>query len=150
MGRITRRLAKLAPLLIGVALLVSMLIVFNLDNATLHKELTTLYLLPQPEKLTELYFDANAGLPKSATEKQTIRFAFIVHNLETIDYQYVYDVIVKSPGTSQTVDSGKILVKNGQYYSKTEQFSLKKASPDQEVVVELINKKLSIDFWIGK
>jgi hypothetical protein len=144
-----QQLVKLAPLLIGMMLLVGMLIFFNSDNAAIHNELEALYLLPRPERLTELYFDANEKLPKSVTENQPVRFAFTIHNLETSDYQYTYEVLVKAQGTSHVVDSGNILVKNSQYYSKTEQFSLKGASKEQEVVVALTNKKQSIDFWLG-
>jgi len=150
MYRTTQQLVKLAPLLIGATLVVGMLIFFNSDNAAIHNELIALSLLPKPEKLTELYFDANEKLPKSATKNQTISFAFIIHNLETTDYQYAYDVVVKSQGTRRIVDSENILVKNGQYYIKIEKFNLKYISKDQEVIVELINKGLSIDFWIRK
>ncbi|SRR5579884_348352 len=144
-----QQLVKLAPLLMGAILLVGMLVIFNSDNAAIHNELETLYLLPRPERLTELYFDANEKLPKSVVANQPVRFAFTIHNLETSDYQYTYEVLVKSQGTSHVVDSGNILVKNGQYYSQAEQISLKESAKEQEVVVVLTNKKQSIDFWLG-
>ena len=78
-----------------------------------------------------------------------LSFAFVIHNLETTDYQYVYAVSVILNGTRYVVDSGKVLVKNGQYYVKYEQFNLLDSPGRQEVVVALTNKNQSIDFWIG-
>ncbi len=78
-----------------------------------------------------------------------LSFAFVIHNLETTDYQYTYEVSVNLNGAKQIVDSGKVLVKNNQYYVKNEKFNLIDSPARQEVVVELINKQQSIDFWLG-
>lgn len=146
----SKQLFKLASLLLGVTLVVGMLIFFNLNRAFIYNELVTLDLVPKPEKLTELYFNNNANLPSSATSKQAISFAFVIHNLETTDYQYVYDVSVNANGTRHIVDSGDVLVKNNQYYVKNEKFNLMNSPGRQEIVVELTNKQQSIDFWIGE
>jgi len=146
----TRQLVKLAPLLIGAILTVGMLVFFNLGGVSIRNELVALHLLPQPENLTELYFDTHERLPKSLTEKQSVSFAFVIHNLEATDYQYAYIVAIQSQGMSQIVDRGNILVKDGQYYTKTENFMLKDTAKEQKVVVELTNKGQSIHFWIGK
>lgn len=145
-----KQLFKLASLLVGVTLVVGMLIFFNLNRASVYNELVTLDLIPKPEKLTELYFNNNANLPSSATRNQAVSFAFVIHNLETTDYQYTYDVSVNTNGTRHIVGSGNVLVKNNQYYVKNEQFKLMNATGRQEVVVELTNKQQSIDFWIGE
>ena len=137
-------------LLIGVTLVGGMLIFFNLNRASVYNELVTLDLIPKPEKLTELYFNNNAKLPSSATNNQVISFTFVIHNLETTDYRYSYDVSVNINGTRHIVDSGNVLVKNNQYSVKNEKFNLMNSSGRQEVVVELTNKRQSIDFWIGE
>jgi hypothetical protein len=144
-----RQLFKLAFLLIGVALVVGSLIFFNSNRASVYNELMVLDLVPKPEKLTELYFNDNANLPGSAKSNQVISFAFVIHNLETTDYQYIYNVDVIANGTRHTVDSGNVLVKNNQYYVINEKFKLMNSPGSQEVVVELTNKQQSIDFWIG-
>lgn len=146
----SKQLFKLAFSLIGVALLVGMLIAFNANRAVVNNGLVTLDLLPQPEKLTELYFNDSANLPNSTTSKQTIHFSFVIHNLETTDYQYRYTVSVNADGTRQIVDSGMVVVKNDQYYVKHEQFTVMASPIRQDVVVELTNKRQSIDFWMGK
>lgn len=146
----TRQLIKLTSLLlIAVILIGGMLIFFNFNKTSIEEELVTLDLLPKPEKLTELYFDQNANLPTSARSNQAISFAFVIHNLETTDFQYAYDVVVKANGTKHIVDSGNVVVKNDQYFLKTEKFNLIKSPGRQEVVIELINKQQSIDFWVG-
>lgn len=127
-----------------------MLVFFNLNRASIYNELVTLDLIPKPEKLTELYFNNNVNLPGSVTNNQVINFAFVIHNLETTDYQYVYDVSVNANGKRHIVDSGNVLVKNNQYYVKNENFHLMTSFARQEVVVELTNKHQSIDFWIRR
>ncbi len=152
----TKQLFKAVTLsLIGVILVVGVISFYNLNSTSIHNELVALYLLPKPEKLTELYFNDNANLPSSATKNQanvdtapTLSFAFVVHNLETTDYQYVYEVSVNLNGTRHIIDSGKVLVKNNQYYSKNEKFNLMNVPGRQEVVVELTNKHQAIDFWV--
>jgi hypothetical protein len=146
----TKGLFKLISLLIGVILVVGVLILFNFNRVALRNELAALDLIPKPEKLTELYFNNHANLPHSATRNQQISFAFVIHNLETTDYQYVYTVSVDMNGTRHLVDTGNILVKNGQYYVKSEKFNLLDSSASQKVVVELTNKQQAIHFWVGK
>lgn len=146
----SKQLFKLTSLLmIGVILVTGMIIFFNLNKASIYNEFVTLDLIPKPEKMTELYFNDSANLPGSATSNQVISFAFVIHNLETTDYQYVYEVSMNVNSIRHIVDSGKILVKNNQYYVKNEKFNLMNSSGRQEVVVELINLHQSIDFWIG-
>ena len=147
----TKELFKLGSLLIGAILLAGgILIFFNLNRASIHNELVTLNLIPKPEPLTELYFDDHKHLPKSAKSNEVISFAFVIHNLEATDYQYVYSVSVNANGTRHIVDSGKVLVKDNQYFVKNEQIHLLNAPGMQEVIVELTNKRQSIDFRIGE
>ena len=142
--RLTMRQSfKLVSLLIGV---IGILILFSLHRASLYNGLVALDVIPEPDKLTEIYFNDHTHLPKSATSNEVIRFSFVIHNLETTDYQYAYQVSVNAHGMRLVVDSGTVLVKNDQYYVKYEQFSLLNSPGSQEVVVELISKRQSIHF----
>jgi hypothetical protein len=145
----SRQLFKPISCLIIGAIVVALLIFPVINRAGIENELVALDLLPKPEKMTELYFTENASLPSSATSNRVIRFAFVIHNLETTDYKYDYEVSVNVNSTRQIVNSGKVSVKNNKYYVKSEQFNLMNSSGRQEVVVELINLHQSIDFWIG-
>src|SRR5438105_4255856 len=117
----TKQLIKLVHLLLGATLVVGVIVFYILNRASIYNELATLDLVPKPEKLTELYFNDPVHLPSSATTNQAISFAFVIHNLEVADYQYVYAVSVSVNGTRHIVDSGKVLVKNNQYYVKNEE-----------------------------
>src|SRR5215469_836725 len=99
-----QHLFKRASLIIGLSLVAGMLIFFNLNRAFLYKELAILDLIPKPEKLTELYFNDPMHLPSSATSNQEISFTFVIHDVETIDYQYVYEVSVNANGAKHIVD----------------------------------------------
>ena len=146
----SKQFFKIATLLVGAILVVGMLILFNLNSSSVYNELVTLDLVPKPEMLTELYFSNNANLPDHATSNQVVDFSFVIHNLETTDYQYTYDVSVNANGTRHIVDSGIVLVKNNQYYVKNEKFNLMNSPGRQDVIVELTNIRQSIDFWTGK
>ena len=145
----TKQLFKRASLLVGAVLVVEMLFFLNVNRASIYDKLVTFDLIPKPEKMTELYFNNNADLPDSATSNQEIHFAFVIHNLETTDYQYIYVVFVTTSGTTHIVDRGTVLVKNNQYHVKNEKFHLMQSLGRQKVTVELTNKQQAIDFWIG-
>jgi hypothetical protein len=143
-------LFKPASIFIGVLAIGGILIFFNLYRASLYNELFTLDLIPRTESFTELYFNQNATLPDTATANQEIHFAFVIHNLETTDMQYVYAVSVIAHGKRYIVDHGNVVVKINHYYVKNEQMRLINSPGRQDVIVELTNKRQSIDFWTGK
>lgn len=145
----TRQISKLVAFIVGILLAAIILISFTLNGSFIHDELVALDLIPKPETLTELYFNDNTDLPRSATSNQVVRFAFVIHNLEATDYQYTYEVSVNASGTKHIVDAENIVVKNNQYYTKNESFKLTHASGRNEITIELINKRQSIHFWIG-
>lgn len=124
-----------------------MLVFLNLNRASIYNELVAFNLVPRPEKLTELYFNT-VNLPDAVTANQEIHFAFVIHNLETTNYQYAYVVLVNTHGMRHIVDRGTVLVQNNQYYIKNVKFHLAQLSEKQNVIVELTNKQQSIDFWI--
>ncbi|BCL80624.1 hypothetical protein ccbrp13_30890 [Ktedonobacteria bacterium brp13] len=145
-----KQFLKLIPLLVGVIVVVGTLIFFNLNRAAINNQLAALDLIPKPEKLTELYFDNNTGLPSSVPSNHVISFTFVIHDLEATDYQYVYNVsVIATNGSRRIIDSGNVLIKDNQFYTKSENFKLTDTPGRQDVVVELTNKRQSIDFWIG-
>lgn len=142
------QLFKLTSLLLVLGLTVVIIILLNVNSAAVYNELVSLDLVPKPEKLTELYFDNSADLPASVTGNQTISFTFVVHNLETTDYQYTYDVVVIANGGRHVVDGGIVLVKKNQSFIKKEEIPVENSPGRQDVVVELVNLRQSIDFWV--
>lgn len=142
------QLFKLTSLLLVLGLTVVIIILLNINSAAVYNELVSLDLVPKSEKLTELYFDNSADLPASVTGNQTISFTFVVHNLETTDYQYTYDVVVIANGGRHVVDGGIVLVKKNQSFIKKEEIPVENSPGRQDVVVELVNLRQSIDFWV--
>src|ERR1022692_4510520 len=103
-----KQLFRLASLLIGVTSVVSGLIFLNVNGGSVYNELVALDLLPKPENTTELYFDNSANLPTVTANGKAIDFTFIIHNLESTDYQYTYSVFVNVNGTKHIVDSENV------------------------------------------
>lgn len=145
-----RYFLKVFFLLTGVVLITGMVIFFSLNKAVIYDGLTNLDLIPRPEKLTELYFDNSDNLPHSVSGNRVVSFVFVIHNLETSDYRYTYEVSINVNNTRYIVDKGTLLVLNNQYYAKKEQFRIKNFSENQDIVIELTNKHQSIDFWLRK
>jgi hypothetical protein len=145
-----RRFFKITALAVGIVVLVGMLLSVNVNRKAIVSELATLNLVPMPEKLTELYFDDGANLPRVASKGQVVAFAFVIHNLEASDYRYLYKVTVSSKDKKLVVDSGSVLVGDTRYYRRDERVKLLDLPGLQEIVVELTNKKQAIDFWVGE
>jgi len=145
---INKKFHKLASLLLVLGLTVVVIILMNFNSAVIYNELVALDLLPKPEKVTELYFGDSAHLPASATGSQVISFTFVIHNLETTDYSYAYDVVVIANGKRHVVDGGNVFVKNNQSFVKKEEILPENSPVRQDVVVELVNLRQSIDFWV--
>lgn len=69
----TKQLFKAMILsLLGVTIVIGLITFYNLNSTSIHNELVALYLLPKPERLTELYFNDNANLPSSTANNQVI------------------------------------------------------------------------------
>lgn len=150
MHPVNKQFLRSIPLFVGViVVVVGILIFFNFDRASINNQLALLDLIPQPEKLTELYFDNPTTLPASLPNNHIVSFTFSIHNVETTDYQYSYTVSVDANGSRHIMDSGKVLVKDNRFYTKSEAFKLTNSHSRQDVIVEITNKRQSIDFWIG-
>jgi hypothetical protein len=103
----------------------------------------------QPEPITELYFEDHLHLPSKVLPEKHYVFGFTLHNLENKDMEYPYEVYADlGQGKFIVFDKGTILVKKNEYKTIQEGFAIASAFPKSEIVVNLINKKQHIDFWI--
>lgn len=61
-----------------------------INSSAINRQLHTWKLLPEPERLTELYFTDHTKLPAKYTPGETQTVSFTIHNLEyrTVDYKY--------------------------------------------------------------
>jgi hypothetical protein len=122
------------------------------DTVPAVKEAVTLATTVQPETFTELYFENHTSLPSMIALNHENKFKFTVHNLEYKTMTYPYEVYVKCSdigcnGEKQIIDEGKITLKQNEYKTIPESFTLTLPAGKMEVVANLINKNQAIDFW---
>lgn len=107
----------------------------------------TLATTHQPEKFTELYFEDHINLPKIITRWKQYSFVFTVHNLENQNMDYAYEVYLQRDEQKIIIDSGEFSLKDNEFKSvKVDLGPLKNLQ--SKIVVELMNKNQSIDFWM--
>lgn len=63
-----------------------------INASAINRQLHTWKLLPEPERLTELYFTDHAKLPTTYTPGETQTVSFSIHNLEYRTVQYNYRI----------------------------------------------------------
>jgi hypothetical protein len=114
------------------------------------------------EPLTELYFENHTELPAYLFLNKTYNFSFTVHNLEYMDMNYSYDVILQYNNKTLLADSGNFVLANNETKTtnKTlifkEHFDKAKISIRLDKLTEnemqkdpnLKNVSLFIHFWV--
>lgn len=107
-------------------------------------------LLPEPETFTELYFNDHLNLPSTVKVNTPQEFSFVIHNEEYQTMSYPYEIYIASPsGKNIFIDRHSVTLKQDQYKTIKEKFSVPTPVKREEVVVNLTNLNQQIDFWIG-
>jgi len=134
-------------LFIGGGLILAIINFQNIKN-----QLNAWKLLPEPEKLTELYFDNSSNLPTTYTPGQNQIFSFTFHNIEyvTVDYHYVVIEMNQTTGQSQTLTTGFDKLVQNQFKTVNVDTTLIDLGPRVEIVVSLPNVNESIDYWVNR
>ena len=114
------------------------------------KEAIVLATTVKPETFTELYFDDHLSLPNKITLFKEDNFKFTIHNLENKDMEYPYEVYIDVNGEKQMIDKSSVLIKNNEYKTITENFTITVPMQRVKVVVNLIDKNQQIHFWMGE
>jgi hypothetical protein len=112
------------------------------------KDAITLATTVKPETFTELYFKNHLKLPSIVKIGETYSFSFTVHNLEYKTYNYPYEVYIDTNGQRQYIEKGNFSLRQDQYKTIKEDFSVAPPATRSAVVINLINKNQQIDFWI--
>ena len=113
------------------------------------RETIALATTAKPETFTELYFEDHLKLPDKVSASKTYAFKFTIHNLENKDMEYPYQVYIKTDNQKYTINSNNVSIKNNEYKTISETFSIPKIAGRSAVVVNLIDKSQQIDFWIN-
>ncbi len=109
-------------------------------------------LLPEPERLTELYFTHPNSLPKHYTPGQTQQVTFTVHNLEyrTTDYHYRITETSQDTNQSQTLATGSFTLPQNVYKNQVVSIPTANLGSHVKVGVELVNTNESIDYLLTR
>jgi hypothetical protein len=109
-------------------------------------------LLPQPERLTELYFAKPNNLPSTYIPGVSQTFGFTVHNLEYRNTDYTYQVVEENQADTQTVtlQQGSFWLRQNHYKTVTENVALSDLGSRVKIVVNLSNVNESIDYWVSE
>ena len=114
------------------------------------KEAVILATTVKPETFTELYFEDHLSLPNKVTLFKENNFKFTIHNLENKDMEYPYEVYIDVNGEKQMIDKSSVLIKNNEYKTITEDFTITVPMQRVKVVVNLISKNQPIHFWMDE
>jgi hypothetical protein len=128
-------------------IVVGFLVVENVPSV---KEALILATTVKPETFTELYFEDHLSLPNRITLFKENNFKFTIHNLENKDMVYIYEVYIDANGEKQMVDKNSVLIKNNEYKTIWEDFTITAPTQRVKAVVNLIAKNQQIHFWMGE
>ena len=106
-------------------------------------------LLPQPEQLTELYFDNHLRLPQNLDTDQTATSSFTIRNLEHEPVRYPYLVTASSAAEQSIIASGEVQLNHMEQESIPFTVQVASAGARTEIEVMLLNSGQSIRFFIN-
>jgi tetratricopeptide (TPR) repeat protein len=114
------------------------------------KEALILATTVKPETFTELYFEDHLSLPNKVTLFKENNFRFTIHNLENKDMVYIYEVYIDVNREKQMIDKNSVLIKNNEYKTITEDFTITVPMQRVKAVINLIGKNQQIHFWMAE
>ena len=122
-----------------------------LNASAIKKQLNDWKLLPEPERLTELYFNNSSNLPTTYTPNQSQSFSFSVHNLEYRNMSYYYTISVGSGQSSSTpLQRGSFYLAQNHYKKIPVSLAMPDLGSRTKVIVSLTNPNESIDYWVTR
>jgi uncharacterized membrane protein len=118
----------------------------------IHRQLNDWKLLPEPERLTELYFTDPNNLPSSYSvgQQQTVRFT--VHNLEyrTTTYNYVVSDAASDGSQTSNVTTGSFTLAQNASKQVVINIVLPDVGTHGTVSVKLPEQNEAIDYLVQK
>jgi hypothetical protein len=124
----------------------------TVEAQPIKNQLNAWKLLPQPERLTELYFADSAQLPSAYTPATPQHVSFTVHNLEYQTMTYHYSVTAQADGSSTTtpITSSNLQLAQNQSATTPLTVTLPNLGSRVKVSVSLTNVNESIDYWVTR
>jgi uncharacterized membrane protein len=140
---------KPALIVLSVFVIIMLGIIFH---KSIHNQLNDWKVLPEPEKLTELYFTHPNSLPTTYTPGQSQTISFTVHNIEyqTENYKYKITELASDGQKSQVLSRGKFTLPQDKYQHKSVNISTPDLGHHVKVEVTLTNLSESIDYLLNR
>ena len=115
-------------------------------------QLNSWKLLPQPERLTELYFTNPNHLPATYVPGQTQTVSFTIHNLEyrNTEYSYVVKEVNQDSTVTQTLASASFSIDQNQFKAVSLDITPLDLGSYIKIVVDLQTKGQLIDYLLTK
>jgi hypothetical protein len=116
------------------------------------RQLNDWKLLPEPERLTELYFTHPNTLPSTYSTSQAQQVAFTVHNLEYKHETYTYQIVeAPQPGSAgPMLASGSFSLAQNGYKNVTQLLTIQQLANRVNLSINLTNVNESVDYWVTK
>jgi hypothetical protein len=146
---LSRRSQKLFFSIGGGLLAVAVVVSLALSHVAIAHQMHAWKLLPEPERLTELYFTDHTKLPNLYYINATQTVSFTVHNLEYQNTAYTYKIVQQSEDgkTQQPLGSGGFtLPQNG--YQKTVAVVAPIGLGSRSKISVLLSTNESISYWV--
>lgn len=107
-------------------------------------------LLPEPERLTELYFTKHRDLPVTYVPGTPQAVSFTVHNVEHQAMSYAYVIVQRGDnGQAAQLGQGSLQLADG----ATKAASVTVTPVDlgrSQIIIQLLPTNESINYWVGK
>jgi uncharacterized membrane protein len=144
--------AQGAGFVVALVVTVGAVIVIVLLAPAIKRQLNAWKLLPEPERLTELYFTNPNNLPTHYTPEKSQTVSFTVHNLEyrTTTYTYIITEQNLTGGQTETLNSGTFTLSQNQYKSPAVNIIPTDLGSSVKMTVDLIGENESIDYLVTK
>lgn len=126
-------------------LLLSLVIAYN---GAIKDFLHFYHLLPEPENLTELYFEDHLNLPNKIAIGEEHKFRFTIHNLENRVMNYEYKVTGTDDMAEWNITTGNAEMKHDEYKSIDVTYLIATASGRVKIAVTLPELNQLISFWL--
>lgn len=121
-------------------------------HTAIANQLNVWKLLPEPERLTELYFTQPNNLPAVYTPGMPQALSFTVHNLEyaTTAYHYTVEEQDEAGISQQALTSGDFTLRQNEYKTVDLNIYLPDMGPKTQVIVTLTNTQESIRYLVNR
>lgn len=108
--------------------------------------------MPEPERLTELYFAHPNSLPTKYVPGQLQTVSFTVHNLEYQTTDYTYKIVEVSTDSSQAqiLTTGSFTLQQNIYKQETVNISTADLGQHVKVDVDLVKQNETIDYLLNR